>query len=483
MKISNGDYTKVAITAAKWSTASEIVAKLVSPLTNMILARIMSPEIFGVIATITMITSFADVFIDTGFQRFLVQHNFNSKDELYKNSNVAFYTNIILSILLWGIISLFNNELASILGVSGIGAAIIVACAQLPITSFSSIQMALFRRNFDFRILFIVRVISIIIPIFVTIPLALMGKSYWSIICGTLIMHFISAIVLTIKSEWKPKLFYNFNILKNMFTFTIWSIVESISIWLTTWVDAFIIASVLNDYYLGIYKTSTTMVNSIMALITATIVPVLFSTLSRLQDDKTKFNETFFLVQRVVAIIVFPLGVGIFLYSDLATNILLGSQWAEASNVIGTWALTSSIVIVFSYFCSEVYRSKGKPKLSFISQILHLIILIPACIISSKFGFWTLVYIRSWIRLQSTLVHFILMKKFIQFPIMNSFSNVMPSVVSTSIMFFVGNYLIQISDSLTWSLVSILICIIVYILVLLRFKLVKTDIKNFLTYR
>ena len=54
--------------ATKWSTITEVTAKLISPITNMILARILVPEAFGVIATITMITSLADVLTDAGFQ-------------------------------------------------------------------------------------------------------------------------------------------------------------------------------------------------------------------------------------------------------------------------------------------------------------------------------------------------------------------------------------------------------------------------------
>ena len=59
--------------AAKWSIATEIAAKLISPVSNMILARFLTPEAFGVVATVTMVTSFADMFTDAGFQKYLVQ--------------------------------------------------------------------------------------------------------------------------------------------------------------------------------------------------------------------------------------------------------------------------------------------------------------------------------------------------------------------------------------------------------------------------
>lgn len=455
--------------ATKWSTLSEIVAKLVSPITNMILARILAPEAFGVVATVTMIISFADMFADSGFQKYLVQHEFKNTKEKYESANVAFWTNFFISIILWIIIVLFNKQLAMLVGNPGMGHVIAISCIQLPITSFSSIQVALYRRNFDFRTLFIVRIVSIFIPFFVTIPLAFAGLNYWSLIIGSLTIQFSNAVILTRKSEWKPIFFYSIKRLKEMLSFSIWSLIESISIWLTSWIDTFIIGSILNEYYLGLYKISTTMVNSLMALITSSIIPVLFSTLSRLQSDNVKFSNMYFKFQGFISIVVFPLGVGVYLYSDLATKIMFGNQWSEASGIIGVWALTSSIMTVFGNLYSEVYRAKGKPKLSFLAQILHLIILIPACILSSRHGFWVLVYTRSWIRMQFVLVHFLITKFALGISILETLKNVSQTAISTILMGLMGYFLRRINCGILWDFASIFICIIFYVGILSLF--------------
>ncbi|NDI34867.1 lipopolysaccharide biosynthesis protein [Chengkuizengella sediminis] len=450
------------VKATKWALITEIAAKLVIPITNMILARLLVPEAFGIVATITMIISFADMFTDAGFQKYLVQHEFNNEEEKYQNTNVAFWTNLGISVFLWGIIALFYERIAALVGNPGLGIVIVIACAQLPLTSFSSIQMSLYKRDFDFKTLFLVRIVSVCMPFFVTIPLAFMGFSYWALIIGNLCGELLNAIILTIKSKWKPKLFYKVRILKEMLSFSIWSLIEAISIWVTVWVDVLLIGSVLNSYYLGVYKISLSMVNTLMAIITSATVPVLFSALSRLQNNKEEFNRMFFKTQRAVSIVIIPLGVGVYLYSDLATQILLGNQWSEASGVIGNWALTSAIIIVFGYLCSEVYRAKGRPKLSFLGQVLHLMVLIPVCIISSKYGFWALVYARSWIRLQGVLVHFLIMKFAIGIPIIKVIRNVFPTIVAAITMGFLGFFLQQLFSGLVWSFISIIICVIFY---------------------
>ncbi|MFA2832066.1 lipopolysaccharide biosynthesis protein [Bacillus paranthracis] len=479
--MAENDFHNKVISATKWSTITQIVAKIISPLTNMILARILVPEAFGVVATITMITSFVEMFTDAGFQKYLIQHEFKTENEKYKSANVAFLTNLTLSFILWGIIILSSEKIAIWVGNPGLGHVIAIACLQLPISAFSSIQMALYRRAFDFKTLFIVRMVAIFIPFVVTIPLALLGLNYWSLIIGNIALQLLNAIVLTIKSDWKPSLEYSVSTLKEMLSFSIWSLIEAISIWLTTWVDAFIIASALSEYYLGIYKTSTTMVNALMALITASIVPVLFATLSRLQNDTEAFNRTYLKMQKVVAIFVLPIGVGVFLYSDLATSILLGNQWEEASKVIGIWALTSSIMIVLGHFCSEVYRAKGKPKLSFLAQLLHLIVLVPVCLISSKYGFLVLVYARSLIRLQFVLVHFIIMKFVIGISTMRTIKNIASVMLSAIIMGGIGYLLQQFNSSLIWDFISIILCMAFYFAMLCFFSNTRKEVIGILS--
>ena len=59
--------------ATRWSTLAEILAKLITPITSMILARLLTPEIYGIVASIAVITSFADMFTDAGFQKYIIQ--------------------------------------------------------------------------------------------------------------------------------------------------------------------------------------------------------------------------------------------------------------------------------------------------------------------------------------------------------------------------------------------------------------------------
>lgn len=473
--------TKI-LNAAKWSSVTEIIAKLITPITSIVLARLLTPEAFGVVATLTMVITFAEIFTDAGFQKYLIQHEFTDEVDKEQSTDVAFWSNLIISLVIWLLIGIFADPLAAMVGNPGLGHVLVIACLSIPLGAFSSIQMALYKRDLDFKTLFKVRIVGICIPLLVTVPLAFYLRSYWALVIGTIVTNCANAILLTIYSKWKPRLFYSFVKLKEMFSFSAWSVVEAVSIWLTGYIDVFIIGIYLNEHYLGVYKTSMTVVGQILGLITAATTPILFSSLSRLQDDNNAFQTLFFKFQKLVGLLVIPIGVGIYCYSDFVTKILLGSQWLEASSFIGLWGLTSAVTIVLSHYSSEVYRAKGRPKLSVLAQVLHLIVLWPAVLIAVKYGFEALTVTRSLIRLELILVNLIIMYVVVKVSPWKMFKNVFHSIVASLIMAVAAMFLKDMSVSVLWQIVSIALCAIVYFAVILvvpsNIEMLKSLIKR-----
>lgn len=452
------------INATKWSSITEIAAKLVAPITTMVLARLLTPDAFGVLVTAQMVISFAEIFTDAGFQKYIVQHEFENDDEKYKSTAVAFWSNLIISLLIWFGICIFSAPIARAVGCDGNGIVIAVSCMCIPLEAFSSIQMALFRRDLDFKTLFWVRIIGILIPLIVTIPLAFATKSYWALIVGMIAQNFFNALILTIKSKWKPRWYYSVRRFKEMLSFTIWSMLEAISIWLTSYIDIFIVGTMLSQYYLGLYRTSMGTVGQITSIITAATTPVLFSSLSRLQNSRGEFNSMFFKFQKLVSLLVMPIGVGIFIFSKLITEILLGKQWLEASSFIGIWGLTSAITIVLAHYASEVYRSIGKPKLSVLSQWLHIVVLCPVLLIFVQKGYSALCLSRAIVRLELVLVQLLLMGFVVKMSVWKMIKNILPSSLAASAMLLI--LLLPSSGNCFQQFLYILICICIYFMVI-----------------
>ncbi|WP_462132243.1 lipopolysaccharide biosynthesis protein [Veillonella tobetsuensis] len=460
--------TKV-VAAAKWSLITEVLAKLITPVTNIILAHILAPTAFGILATIMMVISFAEMLADAGFQKFLVQYEFESEDEKQKNVSVAFISNIVLAIVLWLVIIIWRDELAILVGNEGLGFPLAIMGAMLPLGAFSSIQMAMYRRSFNFKFLLSIRMITIITPLFISIPMALAGFDYWSLIAGLLAAHLFTAIALCVRQEKLISIYFSSTVFRKMFSFSAWSLAEAFSIWLTAWVDTFIISHFLDAYYLGLYKMPTAIVTTVMAIATSSMAPVLFSALSRHQHNQVEFEKTFLTFQRYMALFLVPLGVGMFVYQDFIVEILLGPQWKLAGIVLGSWALSSSLVTAISYLISEAFRAKGMPNISFLAQMAHLFVLIPVIYVCVQYDFTTFVYARSIVRVQMIAVLLYLLAIYVGMNAWLVIRNIKSYIIASAVVGTGSYVLLHLHNSMIWTIFCICISLILYLVVLYLF--------------
>lgn len=448
--------------ATKWSTITEFLTKLTIPLTNAILARLLDPEAFGVVATLSLVITFSEIFTDAGFQKYIVQHEFENDEDLNLSTDVAFWTNLVLSFLIWILITIFVHPVARWIGATGHETAIAIIGGQIPLMGFSSIQMARYRRSFAFKDLFVVRMSIALVPLIITVPCALIMRNYWALLAGNLVRDLLRAIVFSLRSGWKPKLRYSIKKLKEMISFSIWSVIENIMIWLSTNLGTIIVSTSLGAYYIGLYKTTNTTVYGYMGMFTVSTMPVLFSALSRCQNDRVQFESIYFKFQRMVALIIIPLGFGCLIYRELVTTILLGSQWKETSGYLGMLFFTYAMEIIFSHYNSEAFRSQGKPRLSVLAQFIYIVVKIPLFLWGAQYGYAVLTVITCissyiLIFLTSTIANIALGIHFT-----NVLCNVWPSMAASCLMAVVGIMAQRISHGFLWQVVSVGICVAVY---------------------
>ena len=473
-----GTLEKKMANATKWSSMAEMASKLVSPIVNMILARVLTPSAFGVVATINIIITFAEIFQDAGFQKYLIQHKFLSEDEFEQSANVAFWTNFGFSFIIWILICVFKQPLSYLVNnTNDLGLEIAIASVSLPVFAFSSIQIAICKRKFNFRKLFWVRLITSVIPLLITVPLALAFRNHWALIIGTIFRNVVQSVVL-FKGGWVPKMKYSVLRLRKMLSFCVWTLAESVTIWLTANMSTFVVTRTLGVDAVGFFKTSISTVTSIIGIISAATVPVLFTSLSRVQDDDERFEKIFTDYQKIVGLLVIPLGTGMLLYRDLLTDILLGSQWTMCMDFVGMYAFVCSLAIITNSFFSEYYRAKGNPRISMIAQLIYLSILTPATYFSSMVGFTSLCIVTCIMVLVFTLVHFIILKLVFRANIVKMLKNISLILIPTSIMAIFAMVSHKVIQSVLWEIVSVGICIFIYFTVALAIKPIRVWVSD-----
>ena len=273
----------------------------------------------------------------------------------------------------------------------------------------------------------------------------------------------LRVIVLSLMKTFKPKFFFSFQYLNKMLGYTIWTLLNGLFVWLVAWLDTFLIGRYLNDYHLGIYKNSISMITTIFGIITASITPVLFSTLSKLQKNDVEFKKFYLGIQKAIACLIIPMGLGLFMYREFATYILFGEKWGDAVDVIGINALTMVFRTLFVSLNGDVFRSKGCFKTPLFIEIIDIIVTLPVCVyVLNNNDFMTYVYVKALLRLVPIIPEFIMLKLKCKIDFSSIFKNVYKYFVSSAVMGLFIAMFKMVDTSFFWNVISIIFCVFIY---------------------
>ncbi len=224
-------------------------------------------------------------------------------------------------------------------------------------------------------------------------------------------------------------------------------------------------------------QTIMTTVSSIISIVSAATVSVLFSTLSRVQNDPSRFMGIFENYQMVIGMLVIPMGVGMYLYRDLLTAIMLGEQWMNCADFIGIYSLANAAAIVTNSFFSEMYRALGKPRVSMLAQFLYLCFLVPTIYVTSTISFAALCIGTTVSVFGFMVVHFVIVKFIMKKPIAKMLYNLGLACVPSLIMAVFGIFMQKCQSDLVWQVFSIGCCVLVYFAAVLLVKPLRIGLK------
>ena len=161
-----------------------------------------------------------------------------------------------------------------------------------------------------------------------------------------------------------------------------------------------------------------------------------------------------------------PIGVGLFVFQDFVVHLLLGPQWKLAGIVLGSWALSSAIMTVTANLISEIFRAKGMPNLSFWTQVLHLVVLIPVIYICIQYDFTTFVYARSIVRMEMLAVAMLFLALFVNMSAFRILSNISVYLITASIVGGIAYSVLHLYDTVWWTIACMLLCVLLYVAIL-----------------
>jgi len=364
-----GTLSQRVVKSGFWVFFLRIVSQGFSLLRLIILARILSPNDFGLMGIALLTMSILETFSQTGFQQALIQ----KKEDIKSYLNSAWTVLILRGFILFIILYFIAPYAAIFFGVPEAKPIIRVIGFSILFQAFTNIGITYFKKELEFNKEFIYQFTGTLADFIVAISAVLILRNVWALVFGLLAGNAVRCFVSYLIHPYRPHLSRDLGRAKKLFGFGKWIMGSSILVFLITQGDDIFVGKLLGVTALGYYQLAYRISNMPATEITHVISQVTFPAYSKLQDNIPKLREAYLKVLQVTAFLSFPIAGLIFVLAPDFTKIFLGEKWmpmVPAMQVLSIWGGIRSVGVV-----GTVAQAVGKPRIATNVQFIQLILL------------------------------------------------------------------------------------------------------------
>jgi teichuronic acid exporter len=293
---------------------------------QIMLARLLLPEEYGIIVLVTAFIIIANIFVQRGFNTALIQ----KKDVGEADFSSVFYLSLFVAGVLYAVLFFTSPFIASFYEETQLIPIFRVLSFILFFGAFNSIQNAFVARNMMFKKLFFSSISTIVLSGAVGIAMAYIGFGVWALVAQQLTNKLFITIILWFTVKWRPKLLFSFERVKGLFSYGWKLLVAALIDTLYTDIRNLIIGKIYSPAMLGFYNRGNQFPALITTSIDSSIQSVMLPVLSHQQDNRPRIKE---MVRRSVvtsSFIIFPMMAGLAVVAEPLVKILLTDKWLPA---------------------------------------------------------------------------------------------------------------------------------------------------------
>ena len=290
---------------------------------QIVLARLLSPEHYGVLSIMIIFTSLANVFIRTGFNTALIQ-NKNVTEEDYSS---VFWVSLGIAGIMYGVIFLGAPMIGAFYAMPDIVLPLRVLALILFPGAINSIQLAKVSREMDFRKVFFSNVGGILVAGITGIVIAYMGGGLWALVIQNLLNITVACLVMLFTVKWRPRLVCDFQRVVILFRFGWKLLVSSLLDTLYQDLNSLVIGKKYDSGTLGYYNRGKQFPSFIITAINGALQSVLLPAMSAEQDHKEQVRKMMRTSMTMSAYIIFPMMAGLAAVATPLVSLLLTDKW------------------------------------------------------------------------------------------------------------------------------------------------------------
>lgn len=408
-----------------WQFGQKIFGQLFSFIVTVILARILLPEDYGLVALSSMFLTLVGVFADTGLGAALIQKK--EPDEL--DYNTVFYANFLISFFVYGVVFFSAPLFSDWYGKPELKLIIRIIALSLPIGALSGVQTSFVKKQMMFKKLFITSLTGTFVGSIVGLAMAYSGLGVWALVGQNITSTIVNSIVLFYVVSWHPRFIFSYQRFRTLFSFgwrmTIVNVINTFSYQL----KGYAIGLKYSAADLAFYNRGEGLPGILMNNINGSISTVLFPALSLLQDDTEALKRAISRSIRISCFFLMPILFCLAAMSERIILLLYTDKWASAIPFMQVICFTScSDVIGSANYQALLATGKVKTlmRLEYIKRplmiglVLTSMLISPFAIVVSMFAYSVI----------ATFVNAYPNKKYINYSLVEQIKDIFRSFIS-----------------------------------------------------
>jgi O-antigen/teichoic acid export membrane protein len=397
-----------SLTAVFWGAGGAVVRLVLQFGSQVVLARILGPEQYGLFAIGAIVISFSGFFSDIGLAYGLIQKEHVGPRDI----RFVFTWQIILGAVVTAAIGFSASSIAGFFGDSRATEVVQALAIICLLNALAAPSLNLLKRSLDFRRIQFAQIISFIGGyILVGIPLALYGSQVWALVAAWIVQSTLFLVLIYAATRHPLGLLVRYEDAKSLSGYGATVLVTNLINWLINNIDRVIIGRVFSSREIGLYATTYNMLYTPTTSLLGIIQPVFFSASARMSDQREAIAASYRALIGAVAIFILPAFVCVGAISETFVLALYGPKWSEAAALFRPLALAMPLFMLWG-FTTPLLWTGGHASREFRAQLPLAFVWVAACWFAAQYSVtavaWTvtgLFWVRCLVIIASAVRH------------------------------------------------------------------------------
>lgn len=350
-----------------WLGLAHVVLSLLSFIRSIILARLLTPEMFGLMGMCMVVVRAIETFTRPGIGQALIQ----SRKPFEESSDTAFSLLVMRGMLLAVLMFLASPLLARFYGESRIEELLQVLSITFLIGGFSNIYTVARQKEIDFRSITLLNQTAAVLGTVITVSVAYVMKSVWALVIGQIASSLIQTTLSYVFVKGKIRFHFDWAIAKELLSYGKFITGASIIVFLAREIDNIAIAKLLGPEQLGFYVIAYLLAGIVTTNTSKVISSVMLPAYSKLQSDLLALKQAFLSTIGLISLLVVPIAVGMFMLADGIIHVIYGPQWTQSVVPLQVLAIFGGLLALIS-IDGYLFEGIGKPSFSFYLGLVRL---------------------------------------------------------------------------------------------------------------